>query len=131
VVLTGDLGEDEFLFHATAVYATGGMLLSGDDLTAISPARMAVLRRLHPPTGVPARFADDSFQVGEVSLPDRRVFCLLNWGESPATVAFTLRGRHRIRDVWTGADLGVREGGAVTRVLPGHSGRLLSCTPAG
>jgi alpha-galactosidase len=131
VVLTGDLGEDEFLFHATAVYATGGMLLSGDDLTAISPARMAVLRRLHPPTGVPARFEDDSFRVGEVALPDRRVFCLLNWEDSSATLSFGLTGRHRIRELWTGADLGIHEGGTVTHVLPGHAGRALACTPVG
>jgi alpha-galactosidase len=59
VVLMGDLTEDQFLFHATAVYATGGMLLSGDDLTAITPARLALLRKLSPPTRVAARFADD------------------------------------------------------------------------
>ena len=35
IVLTGDLPEEEFRFHATAIYATGGMILSGDDLTTI------------------------------------------------------------------------------------------------
>jgi alpha-galactosidase len=129
VVLMGDLSEDEFLFHATAIYATGGMLLSGDDLTAITPARLALLRKLSPPTGVPARFADDSFRVGVADLPDRRVFCLLNWSESPQTLSFSLRGRHHIREVWNDAELGVSAGGLVSRALPGHSGRVLVCTP--
>jgi hypothetical protein len=76
VVLTGELSENELLFHATAIYATGGMLLSGDDLTAITPAHLALLRKLSPPTGVPARFTDESFRVGELELSGRRLFCL-------------------------------------------------------
>src|SRR6476661_6312877 len=41
VVLSGGLPEDEFRFHATAIYATGGMTLSGDDLTSIPADRLA------------------------------------------------------------------------------------------
>jgi alpha-galactosidase len=130
VVLMGDLSEDEFLFHATAIYATGGMLLSGDDLTAIAPARLALLCKLSPPTGVPARFADDSFRVGVADLPGRRVFCLLNWSDAPETLSFRLPGPHRLRDVWSDADLGVHPAGVVSRVLPARSGRLLAGTPA-
>ena len=40
--LTGDLPDNEFQFHATAIYASGGMLLSGDDLTKISEPRLAM-----------------------------------------------------------------------------------------
>jgi alpha-galactosidase len=85
VVLTGDLSEDEVRFHATAIYATGGMLLSGDDLTQIPSARLAMLRRLLPPTGVAARFEDDSLRVGTMELRDRRVICLLNWDATTAS----------------------------------------------
>ena len=106
------------------------MLLSGDDLTAITPERLALLRKLSPPTGAAARFADDSFQVGEVALPDRRVFCLLNWSATPQTLTFSLRGPHRIRELWTDADLGRHGGGAVSQVLPGRTGRVYHCTPA-
>ena len=38
VLLTGDLTDNEYQFHATTIYATGGMVLSGDDLTKISAA---------------------------------------------------------------------------------------------
>ena len=128
VVLMGDLPEDEVLFHATAVYATGGMLLSGDDLTAITPARLALLRKLSPPTGVPARFPDDSFRVGEVERPGLRLVCLLNWSDAPEALSFRLSARHRIRDVWADADLGSHPAGVVSRTLPPRSGRLLACT---
>ena len=65
-VLTGNLPEDEYLFHATAVYASGGLALSGDDLTKISDERLAMLRKLVPPTGVAAEFEDDSLRVGVI-----------------------------------------------------------------
>jgi alpha-galactosidase len=128
VVLMGDLTEDEFLFHATAIYATGGMLLSGDDLTAITPARLALLRKLSPPTGVAARFADDSFRAGEMALPGRRIFCLLNWSESPRTLSFSLPGPHHVRELWTGTDLGRHGGGVVSAPVPGRTGRVYVCT---
>ncbi len=37
--------ENEFIFHATSVYATGGMLLSGDDLTKMTPEKLALLKK--------------------------------------------------------------------------------------
>jgi hypothetical protein len=37
VLLTGDLSDDEFQFHATVIYACGGLVLSGDNLTQIRP----------------------------------------------------------------------------------------------
>lgn len=128
VCLMGDLSEDEFLFHATAIYATGGMLLSGDDLTQISPERMELLKKLQPPTGVAARFSDDSLRVGAVDLPDRRIRFLLNWDDAPGTFKLSLPGRHRVRDLFGGADLGVHDSGD-SLALPPRSGRVLLCTP--
>ena len=36
---SGQVPDHEYQFHATLIYATGGMLLSGDDLTRITPRR--------------------------------------------------------------------------------------------
>jgi alpha-galactosidase len=129
VCLTGELSEDEFLFHATAIYATGGMLLSGDDLTQISPERMALLKKLQPPTGVAARFADDTLRVGAVDLPDRKLRFLLNWDDQPRNFRMSLPGPHRVTDLWSGADLGVY-GANDGLALPPHSGRVLLCRAA-
>ncbi|HZY88304.1 MAG TPA: alpha-galactosidase, partial [Gemmataceae bacterium] len=128
-VLTGDLSDDEYRFHATALYATGGMLLSGDDLTKISPPRLAMLRKLLPPTGVAAEFEDDTLRVGRVRLKDRTAVCLLNWSEGPQRLSFKLLGPCRVTDYWTGADLGRREGTFEVKVMPKHSARLLVCQP--
>jgi alpha-galactosidase len=129
VVLTGDLPEDEYLFHSTAIYATGGMLLSGDDLTKISPPRLALLRKQLPPTGVAAEFEDDSLRVGRVRLKGRTVVCLLNWDERPQTLSFELPGPCRVTDYWTGKALGRHKGIFEVKDIPKHSGRMLVCEP--
>jgi alpha-galactosidase len=128
VVLTGELSEEAFRFHATAIYATGGMILSGDDLTKISADKLAMLRKLQPPTGKAARFVDDSLRVGTIKLPGKEVFCLFNWGDAPRTVSFGLSRARRITDFWSGEDLGRHSSVFTIDQMPAHSARLLVCT---
>jgi alpha-galactosidase len=128
IVLTGELPDSEFYFHATAIFATGGMILSGDDLTAIPAARLAMLRKLEPPTGMAARFEDESLRVGIVDTRDRRFACLLNWEDTPQPFTFALSRASRLRDVWIDEDLGRFEG-RVTLPVGAHAGRLVECTP--
>ena len=127
VLLTGNLSDEEFRFHATAVYASGGMILSGDDLTAIPPERLAMLRKLLPPTGVAARFDDASLRIGRVTLPDATMICVFNWDDAPQQVEVRLARRTGIREYWTDADLGIHEGSYTIRDMPAHSARLLAC----
>jgi alpha-galactosidase len=130
VVLSGDLSDDEFLFHATAIYATGGMLLSGDDLTKVSADKLAILRKLQPPTGVAARFDDDSLRVGRVGLPDREVVALFNWTDAPQSIPFPLTRRSQIVDFWSNERLGKHAGVFEAKELSQHSARLLVCMSA-
>jgi alpha-galactosidase len=127
IVLTGDLPDNEFQFHATAIYASGGMILSGDDLTKINDKKLAMLRKLQPPTGVAAQFDDDSFRIGRINLPKRRqVVSLLNWDDASRTIAVRLTRRSRITDFWTDASLGTHTS-QFTVEVPARSGRLLIC----
>jgi alpha-galactosidase len=87
---------------------------------------MALLKKLQPPTGVAARFADDSLRLGAVDLPDRKLRFLLNWDDAPRTIKLGLRGPHRVTELWSGADLGVY-GANDGLALPSHSGRVLLC----
>jgi alpha-galactosidase len=125
VVLTGDLPDEEFRFHASVIYATGGMVLSGDDLTTISKERMAMLRKLQPPTGVAARFEDDSLRAGTIDLETHRVACFFNWTDRTETIAVTLPAARRIRDFWTGEERGRHTGGRLSQTLAPHQARLL------
>jgi len=123
VVLASELTDAECQFHATAIYATGGMVLSGDDLTAISPARAAMLRKLLPPTGVAAEFSDASLQVGVVTLPGARMICLFNWDDEPRTLSALLGTEATLTDYWSGESLGRSKSMSVT--MAPRSARLL------
>ena len=125
IVLTGELPENEFVFHATAIYASGGMVLSGDDLTAMPPARMAMLKKLLPPTGVAAVFEDERLRAGTITLPGKQLIAFFNWGDEPASVTRMLPPRSRATDFWTGAPIGTPR--TVTLNLPARSARLLEC----
>jgi alpha-galactosidase len=127
-VLTGDLSEEAFRFHATAIYATGGMILSGDDLTTISSERLAMLRKLQPPTGQAARFADDSLRVGTIKFPGKEIFCLFNWEDMPQKTSFALSRPRRVTDFWSGESLGRHAGVFTIDEMPAHSARLLVCS---
>ncbi len=127
IVLVGDLPLNEFQFHATVIYASGGMILSGDDLTKITPDRLAMLKKLMPPTGKAAEFADDTLRVGVVNLLDARAICVFNWEDKPQTISVPLARPSRVTDFWSGEDLGRREGSLTITDLPPRSARLLIC----
>ncbi len=123
MVLTGDLSEEEFRFHATATFASGGLMLSGDDLTKISAERLQMLRRMVPPTGVAARFEDDSLKVGYIDLPDRSLVCVLNWADDPIVEKVRWPKPGTLREVWTRSNVNAAGGGFEIQ-LPARSGRL-------
>ena len=127
IVLMGELPLNEFQFHATVIYASGGMLLSGDDLTKISPDRLAMLRKLMPPTGRAAEFADDALRVGVISLTDSKVVCVFNWEDKPQTIAVPLARSVNVTDFWTGETLGRQKGSLTVSEMPARSARVLVC----
>ncbi|HEV3216126.1 MAG TPA: glycoside hydrolase family 36 protein, partial [Vicinamibacterales bacterium] len=129
-ICLSDLTEDELMFHATSIYAAGGLILSGDDLTKLPPARAGALRKLLPPTGVAATFLDDNLDMGEIRLPGRRVLCLFNWGERNQSRVLLLRSGEIAFDFWTGARLNATAspGSGTPQVsfeMPARSARLL------
>jgi alpha-galactosidase len=130
VILTGGLTEDEFRFHAAAIYATGGMVLSGDDLTTIPEPRLAMLKKLVPPIGRAAIFADQLLEVGIVHQSTSRTICLFNWDDAPKTLTARLDTPSRVTDFWTGESLGRFESMLTMKDMPPHSARLLVCEDA-
>jgi alpha-galactosidase len=124
VVLASDLTDSECQFHATAIYASGGMVLSGDDLTKLPPARATMLGKLLPPTGVAATFDDATLSLGRVTLASARMMCLFNWEDRPQTLAVRLASPVNVTDYWTDASLGRRQG-VMSIEMPPRSARLL------
>jgi alpha-galactosidase len=126
IVLTGNLTDDEFQFHATAIFASGGMILSGDDLTKISEQKLQMLRKLQPPTGVAAQFDNDALRIGRIRLSQSEMICLFNWDDAPQKVSFRPTRVSNVTDFWSGEKLG-RESEFTIEAMPPHSARLFVC----
>ena len=121
--------ENEVLFHAATVHATGGMLLSGDDLPKLQAGQIKVLGKMLPPTAQAARFADEQLAVGRTSQGTRELLYLFNWGDAPADRAATLAQPARLRDYWTGQDLGTHTNEFRLPALPPHTARVIEARP--
>ncbi len=130
ILLSGDVTEQDRRFRSTVLYATGGMMIAGDDLAAMKPSEKRMLAKLIPPTGVAARFEDTNFNIGRVELPQgRKALCLFNWSDGPLDISVELRGRYRITDVWSEEDLGMHTDRVTIEAMPPRSARLLFCEP--
>jgi alpha-galactosidase len=125
LVQTG-LSDDEARFHATLVYATGGAMLAGDDLSRLPASRVPVVRALSRPTGVAPAFADLSLSVARIELGEGRArYAFFNWGDAPVDLRAPLESAVFARDVWTGADLGEIRDAIVVQALAPRSARLI------
>jgi alpha-galactosidase len=124
LLLTGNMPDNEFRFHAALIFSTGGMVLSGDDLTTISPERLNVLRKAVPPTAQAAAFEDGEFEIGRLSTQKGKYLVLLNWDSTAQTITAKLDHPCEIVDHWTGKSLG-KFSGAYTAELQGHDGSVL------
>jgi alpha-galactosidase len=82
-----------------------------------------------PATGIPARFDDESFQIGRVQLADKTMLCVFNWTDAAQTVSVSLPKKVQVKDYWTGQDLGAQQGALELKNMPPHSGRLFACIP--
>ncbi|WP_051692057.1 glycoside hydrolase family 36 protein [Pedobacter borealis] len=118
--------ENEFLYHATTVYASGGMLLSGDDLTTIKPERLAILKKMIPPTGKSARFENEKFEVGIINFKDHIEYTVFNASDAPVSRKIKLpAGKYTLSNKWTGKEIGVFEKEYVINDLLPHSAQLI------
>jgi alpha-galactosidase len=130
ITTSGKVPDNEYQFHATLIYATGGMLLSGDDLTKITVRRSEMLKKLAKPSGVCARFEDENFTIGITPLGKRQMISVFNWSDEPVDRVIKLPRRSRLTDHWTDEDLGVHGGEYRIDALPPHSARLIEVKSA-
>ena len=131
VLLTGTLSENEHHFHATSAFASGGMILSGDDLTTITPGRLSMLRKLLPPGKVAAIFDDPAtLEVGRTTLDGQLWLSAFNSSDLPRTIHARLPGTMHVTDIWSGSEFGKIKGTLTLSDMPPHSARLLRCVPA-
>ena len=114
---------EEYRFHASAIMASGGLVLSGDDLSTLPADRLAMLKKLLPPTGVAAEFADENLTVGAVKLRDRTLLCVFNWSDEAAKIPVKVARSGEVSDLWSGQSYGRQT--ALEVRLKGHEGTVL------
>ena len=129
LLLTGDLPENEVRFHATVLAASGGMLLSGDDLTTINERQLAVLRKLATPFENAALFVDSDLKVGMIKSRGSEFLCLFNWNDEPETIEFRLERQCVLSDFWAEESLRRFESGVNRLTLLARTAMLLEIMP--
>lgn len=130
ITTNNGLTDDEFLFHATSIYCSGGMVLSGDNLMEHSEKTKSRLRKLLKPTDVPAQFVDNGFKVGRIDLGHQQLVAVFNRVDEPATLEVSLPQSCLIRDFWTDEELGFYSEKITVELRPHHA-RLYVCDTKG
>ena len=103
--------------------ASGGLVLSGDDLSTLSADRLAMLKKLLAPTGVAAGFDNENLTVGTVKLKDRTLLCVFNWSDEAAKIPVKLARTGEVSDLWSGQTYGRQT--AMNVLLKAHEGTVL------
>lgn len=119
--------EEEFLFHAGTVLASGGMVLSGDRISNLSRAHVEKLRRLMAMPKKAAGFVDPDFRTGKIEMGDTLVLCLFNWEEEAVSREVALPGRYEVLDFWNNEPVGIFDGLFKIHEIKAHSSRIYIC----
>ncbi len=122
VLLTGTLSENEFMYHASLLFSTGGIILNGDDLTKITPARLAILKKMLPPRGVSALF-NTSQSIGWMRAGAKSYLILLNKEDTIKRIIVPLTRSYKITDYWTDNKKGTYKKTFIEE-LPPRSGKV-------
>ena len=112
------LSGPEYDFHAATIMASGGSLLSGDDLALYDAARFERLCSMLPPTGIAARFEGIAFDTARIREATRELSFHFNWTDRPIRMAAPAGAW---RDLWTGEPVASESEVEVA----GHSARVL------
>jgi alpha-galactosidase len=117
---------NEWLFHATAIHAVGGLMLSGDKASLLKEKELAILKKLLKPTGKGARFSDAKMETAITDMGETQYYYFFNWNETDSIdLSVNLQMKSQLTDFWTGEHLGEFENNYTVTKLAPHSARLL------
>jgi hypothetical protein len=134
-----ELTEDEVKTLVTVVGLSGGLVSTGDDIERLSPARMALLKKLIPPYrggAIPPNFfstaSPDRFDLRiERTFAAWHVIALINWDDRARDVVFSLatlgmrKEAYLVYDFWEDMFLGIQEQEMTFTRVPPHATKLL------
>jgi alpha-galactosidase len=135
-----ELTGDEIRAWASVVALSGGLVVLGDDVSALEPERAALVARLLPSVDQAAGMV--AGRPDRMRLRIRRawaswqIVALANWTDAPARdlvfdpAEWHHAGAFHLVDLWSGAHSGPHVGAVVLGDLAPHALKLLSVHPA-
>ncbi len=125
----GAVTQNEFLFNAAYTMATGGMVLSSDDISALRDKNVELLRKLIPPVPNAAEFEDDSYTVGRAKIDDEKsVVYMFNFTDCEKDICAAVEGTVSVFDLFEDKDLGTFENEIRLEKIAPHCAKVLICT---
>ena len=110
------------MFHASLLYATGGALLSGDDITTLPANRLAILKKMVKAQGVTAEFDSDKFNYGWINNNSKKQLVVLNWGTDSKTFHIPIKKPCTLINYFTGEKIGSFDKEIVLKDFEGEDG---------
>jgi alpha-galactosidase len=122
LLLAGNLPENQYRFHASLLYATGGALLSGDDITKLPQSKLAILAKMVHAPGIAAEFDSDQFNYGWIKNPSKKQLVVLNWNKSSKTFRIPIEKPCTLINYFTGEKIGTFSKEIVLKDFAGDDG---------
>lgn len=97
---------NEYAYHYALMAASGGALLSGDDIVKMTPATIKRLEMLMPPAERSAEADDMTYTCLRRKTEGGMVLYFLNKNDTPLEIAAPLAGKYAIRNVFSGREEG-------------------------
>ena len=138
VLLTNDtlfsngktITNNEWMFHATAIHAVGGLILSGDKASNLKESELAILKKLLIPTGIGTRFSNARMESAVTDLGDKQYYYFFNWSDTATTdLTIHLKSKSSLTDYWNDRVLGNFESSYTLTKLTPRSACLLIAVP--
>lgn len=123
--VSSNLTREEFLFNASYILASGGMVLSGDDITESTEQDCRDLKKLLPSISKAAVFEDADNNIGRTQLEDKELIFLFNQEDEGRDFSISLHNRVQLRDFWEEKDMGIYEAGTADFHLEARSALVL------
>ena len=124
----GGVTKEEFAFNAAYTLASGGMVLSSDDVSSLTSENIELLRRLLPPTEHAAEFEDTTFTVGRAKIDCKtEIVYIFNFDDCEKNITVNFDGKVEIYDIILDRSYGVIDNQITFKDFKPHDGRALLC----
>lgn len=124
----GPITRNEFIVNAAYTMASGGMVLSSDDISTLRDDNVEILKKMLPSVEVAADFDDNSYTVGKAKISDEKsIIYMFNLDDETKDIRVSLDKRYDVLDLFEDENLGICEGEIAFESFAPHYAKVLIC----